>query len=84
MLKGYVTNEKKLEYLNRIVEILPRIVIFALEFEREDGYKVVTEYTRALIFLMITIINGWPVLKEMIPFIILAKNNEKNDWFYEV
>ena len=58
MLKGYVTNEKKLEYLNRIVEILSRIVIFALEFEREDGYKVVTEYTRALIFLMITIING--------------------------
>ena len=58
MLKGYVTNEKKLESINRIVEIWPRIVTFALEFEGEDGYKDVIEYTLALIFLMITIINA--------------------------
>lgn len=78
MLKGYAVNEKELKSLNRTVEIRPRIVISALEFEREDGFKVVTEYTRTHIFLMITIINDCPVLKEMIPFIVLAKNNEEN------
>lgn len=57
MLKGYAVNEKELKSLNRTVEIRPRIVISALEFEREDGFKVVTEYTRTHIFLMITIIN---------------------------
>ena len=57
---------------------MARIVTSALEFEEEDGFKVVTEYTRTHIFLMIMIINAWPVLKEMIPFIILAKNNEEN------
>ena len=50
MLKGYAVNEKRLKSLNRTVEIWPRIVISALEFEREDGFKVITEYTMALIF----------------------------------
>ena len=63
MLKGYAVNEKELKSLNRTVEIRPRIVIFALEFEREDGFKVVTEYTRTHIFLMITIIKACPVLE---------------------
>lgn len=50
MLKGYVVIEKKQESLNRNVEIQPRFVNSALEFEREDGFKVVTDYTRVLIF----------------------------------
>ena len=50
MLKGYAVNEKELKSLNRTVEIRPRIVISALEFEREDGYKAVIDYTRVLIF----------------------------------
>ena len=48
MLKGYVVNEKRLESLNKTVEIQSRIIASALELESEDVYKVVREYTRAL------------------------------------
>ena len=48
MLKGYVVNEKRLESLNKTVEIQSRIIASALELESEDVYKVVSEYTRAL------------------------------------
>lgn len=48
MLKGYAVNEKRLESLNKTVEIQSRIIASALELESEDVYKVVSEYTRAL------------------------------------
>ena len=51
MLKGYAVNEKRLESLNKTVEIQSRIIASALELESEDVYKVVSEYTRALYLL---------------------------------
>ena len=48
MLKGYAINEKRLESLNKTIEIQSRIIASALELETEDVYKVVSEYTRAL------------------------------------
>ena len=48
MLKGYAINEKRLESLNKTVEIQSRIIASALELESDDVYKVVSEYTKAL------------------------------------
>lgn len=48
ILKGYAINEKRLESLNKTIEIQSKMLASALEFEREDVYKVVIEYTKAL------------------------------------
>lgn len=48
MLKGYAINEKRLETLNKTIEIQSKMLVSALELEGEDVYKVVSEYTRAL------------------------------------
>ena len=48
MLKGYAINEKRLESLNKTVEIQSIIIASALELESDDVYKVVSEYTKAL------------------------------------
>lgn len=48
MLKGYAINEKRLESLNKTIEIQSRIIASALELESDDVYKVVSEYTKAL------------------------------------
>ncbi|MDO4501192.1 MAG: RhuM family protein [Erysipelotrichaceae bacterium] len=48
LIKGYAVNEKRLESLNKAIEIQSKMLASALELENEDVYKVVTEYTRAL------------------------------------
>lgn len=48
MLKGYAVNEKRLESLNKTIEIQSRIIASAMELENDDVYKVVKEYTKAL------------------------------------
>ena len=48
MLKGYAINEKRLEALNKTIEIQSKMLASALELEGKDVYKVVSEYTRAL------------------------------------
>lgn len=48
ILKGYAINEKRLETLNKTIEIQSKMLASASELEGEDVYKVVTEYTRAL------------------------------------
>lgn len=48
MLKGYAINEKRLESLNKTIEIQSKMLASALELEGEDVYKVVIEYTKAL------------------------------------
>lgn len=48
MLKGYAINEKRLESLNKTIEIQSKMLASALELEGEDVYKVVSEYTKAL------------------------------------
>lgn len=48
MLKGYAINEKRLESLNKTIEIKSKMLASALELEGEDVYKVVIEYTKTL------------------------------------
>ena len=48
MIKGYALNEKRLETLNKTIEIQSRIISSTLELDNDEVYKVVNEYTRAL------------------------------------
>ena len=48
MIKGYALNEKRLEALNKTIEIQSRIISSTLELDNNEVYKVVNEYTRAL------------------------------------
>ena len=48
MLKGYAINEKRLESLNKTIEIQSKMLATALDLETDEVYKVVSEYTRAL------------------------------------
>ena len=48
MLKGYAINEKRLQTLQKTVEIQSRMLASTLELDETEVYKVVNEYTRAL------------------------------------
>ena len=48
MIKGYALNEKRLETLNKTIEIQSRIISSTLELDNDEVYKVINEYTKAL------------------------------------
>lgn len=51
MLKGYAVNEKKLEALNKTVEIQSRMISSLTETSEDEVYEVVKRYTDALTLL---------------------------------
>lgn len=51
MLEGYVANEKRLEALNRTLEIQSRMLASALEINNNDVYEVTSAYADALSLL---------------------------------
>ncbi len=51
MLKGYALNEKKLEALNKTVEIQSRMISSLIETSEDEVYEVVKRYTDALTLL---------------------------------
>ena len=51
MLKGYVINEKRLEVLNKTVEIQSRMISSLTETPEEEVFEVVKKYTDALSLL---------------------------------
>ena len=48
LIKGYAVNEKRLETLNKTIEIQSKIIASALELDDDEVYKVIDKYTRAL------------------------------------
>ncbi len=48
ILEGYVINEKRMQTLQKTVEIQSRMLASTLELDETEVYKVVNEYTRAL------------------------------------
>lgn len=48
MLKGYAVNEKRLETLNKTIEIQSKMLASVMDIERNDVYEVVAKYTEAL------------------------------------
>jgi len=48
LIQGYALNQKKLETLNKVVDIQNRMLAYSLNIDREELTKVINEYTRAL------------------------------------
>ena len=48
LIQGYALNQKKLESLNKVVDIQNRMLAYSLNIDREELTKVINEYTRAL------------------------------------
>ena len=48
LLKGYAINEKRLEALNKTIDIQNRMLAYSLNIDKEELAKVINEYTRAL------------------------------------
>lgn len=48
MIKGYAVNEKRLESLNKTIEIQSKIIASTMELDSDDVYEVVNQYTKAL------------------------------------
>ncbi|MBP5279674.1 MAG: virulence RhuM family protein, partial [Erysipelotrichaceae bacterium] len=51
VLKGYAVNEKRLEALNKTVEIQSRMISSLIETPEDEVYEVVRKYTDALTLL---------------------------------
>lgn len=48
LIKGYALNQKRLDNLNKVVDIQNRMLAYSLNIDREELTKVINEYTRAL------------------------------------
>ena len=48
LIQGYAINQKRLEYLNKTIDIQSRMLAYSLDIDKEELSKVINEYTRAL------------------------------------
>lgn len=48
MVKGYAINQKRIETLNKVVDIQNRMLAYSLDIDKEELIKVIDGYTRAL------------------------------------
>ncbi len=48
LIKGYAVNQKRLEALNKTIDIQNRMLAYSLNIDKEEISKVINEYTRAL------------------------------------
>ena len=48
LIKGYAVNQKRLEALNKTIDIQNRMLAHSLDIDKEELGKVISEYTRAL------------------------------------
>ena len=48
LIKGYAINEKRLEALNKTIDIQTRMLSYALDIDKEELLKVIDGYTKAL------------------------------------
>ena len=48
LIKGYAINQKRLENLNKTIDIQNRMLAYSLNIDKEELAKVINEYTRAL------------------------------------
>ena len=48
MVKGYAINQKRIEALNKVVDIQNRMLAYSLDIDKEELVKVIDGYTRAL------------------------------------
>ena len=48
LIKGYAINQKRLDNLNKTIDIQTRMLAYSLNIDKEELSKVINEYTRAL------------------------------------
>ncbi len=48
LVKGYAYNQKRLEALNKTIDIQTRMLSYALDIDKEELFKVIDGYTKAL------------------------------------
>ena len=48
LVKGYAINQKRLDALNKTIDIQTRMLSYSLNIDKEELSKVINEYTRAL------------------------------------
>ena len=48
LIQGYAINNKRLETLNKVVDIQNRMLSYSLDIDKEELAKVIDEYTKAL------------------------------------
>ena len=48
LIQGYAINQKRLDALNKTIDIQTRMLSYSLNIDKEELRKVITEYTRAL------------------------------------
>lgn len=48
LIQGYAINQKRIEALNKTIDIQNRMLSYALDIDKEQLYKVIDGYTRAL------------------------------------
>jgi len=48
LIKGYAANEKRLLTLNKVIDVQTRMLSYSLDMDREELFKVIDGYTRAL------------------------------------
>ena len=48
LVRGYVVNQKRLDALNKTIDIQNRMLAYSLNIDKEELSKVINEYTRAL------------------------------------
>ena len=48
LIKGYAVNQKRLDALNKTIDIQTRMLAYSLDMDKDELSKVINEYTRAL------------------------------------
>lgn len=48
LIQGYAVNQKRLEVLNKTIDIQTRMLSYSLDIDKDELSKVISEYTRAL------------------------------------
>ena len=48
LIKGYAINQKRLDNLNKTIDIQTRMLAYSLDMDKDELSKVISEYTRAL------------------------------------
>ena len=48
LIKGYAINQKRLDTLNKTIDIQTRMLSYSLNIDKEELCKVINEYTKAL------------------------------------
>ena len=48
LIKGYAVNQKRLDNLNKTIDIQNRMLAYSLDMDKDELSKVINEYTRAL------------------------------------